>query len=135
PSNGTLSGNTTVTVSGGVATFSNLSINNAGNGYTLTANSGSLTGATSAAFNVSTATATVVEGFETSGSWHVAGGWYLTAYRSTAAAHDGSYGLDDYAGSDWIYRTDSAAQLKAGDTASVWLKFSGAADGRAYFAF
>src|SRR5439155_1890730 len=35
--NGTLNGTTTVTVSGGVATFSNLSINNAGNGYTLTA--------------------------------------------------------------------------------------------------
>ena len=42
----------TVTVSGGVATFSSLSISNAGNGYTLKASSGTLTAATSAAFNV-----------------------------------------------------------------------------------
>jgi len=34
-------------VSGGVATFNNLSINNTGNSYTLTASSGSLTGTTS----------------------------------------------------------------------------------------
>jgi len=43
PGSGTLGGTTTVTVAGGVATFSNLSINNSGNGYTLTASSGILT--------------------------------------------------------------------------------------------
>jgi subtilase family serine protease len=55
PGSGTLSGTTSVTVSGGVATFSNLSINNAGNGYTLAASSGSLAGATSNAFNITAA--------------------------------------------------------------------------------
>src|SRR5205807_1615238 len=35
PAGGSLSGTTPVTVSGGIATFSNLSINNVGNGYTL----------------------------------------------------------------------------------------------------
>ena len=38
----------------GVATFSNLSINNAGSGYTLVANSGALTFATSNTFNITT---------------------------------------------------------------------------------
>src|SRR5262249_38240667 len=46
PAGGTLAGTTTVTVSGGVATFTNLSINNAGTSYTLTASSAGLTGAT-----------------------------------------------------------------------------------------
>ena len=52
PSGGTLSGTTTVTAASGVATFSDLSINLVGTGYTLAASSGALTGATSAAFNV-----------------------------------------------------------------------------------
>src|SRR5262249_18770976 len=46
---------TTVTVAAGVATFSNLSINLAGTGYTLGATSGSLTPATSTNFSVSEA--------------------------------------------------------------------------------
>ena len=52
PGSGTLSGTTTVMPVNGVATFPNLSINNLGNGYTLTAAASSLTGATSTIFNV-----------------------------------------------------------------------------------
>src|SRR2546422_302263 len=52
PGGGTLSGTTTVTAVNGVATFSNLSINRAGNGYTLVATGTGLTGATSAPFNI-----------------------------------------------------------------------------------
>src|SRR5262249_23816029 len=56
PSGGTLAGTATVAAVGGIATFSNLSINNAGNGYTLIASSGSptpaLTTATSTPFNI-----------------------------------------------------------------------------------
>src|SRR5207244_3066264 len=52
PTGATLGGTTTVTVTGGVATFGNLSINRAGAGYTLGANSGSLGSATSASFSV-----------------------------------------------------------------------------------
>ncbi len=52
PGTGTLSGTATVTASGGVATFSNLSIDKTGTGYTLAASSGVLTGATSNTFNV-----------------------------------------------------------------------------------
>ena len=47
PGGGTLGGTLTVAAVNGVATFSNLSINKAGTGYTLTATDGSLSGATS----------------------------------------------------------------------------------------
>jgi len=47
-----LSGNTTVNAVNGVATFSGLSVNLAGSGYTLGATSGTLTPATSTAFDV-----------------------------------------------------------------------------------
>ena len=53
PGGGTLSGGSAVTVATGIATFSGLSINTAGTGYTLTASSTpSYTAATSAAFNI-----------------------------------------------------------------------------------
>lgn len=53
PGGGTLSGGAAVTVASGIATFSGLSINTAGTGYTLTASSSpSYTGARSAAFNI-----------------------------------------------------------------------------------
>ena len=56
PAGGTLSGGSAVTVASGIATFSGLSINTAGTGYTLTASSTpSYTAATSAAFNITTA--------------------------------------------------------------------------------
>ena len=53
PGSGTLAGTLTANASSGVATFSNLSINSSGVGYTLTASSGSLTGATSSPFTIS----------------------------------------------------------------------------------
>jgi len=52
PGGGTLSGTTTVSATGGVASFPTLSINLVGVGYTLTASSAPLTGATSSAFNI-----------------------------------------------------------------------------------
>ncbi len=52
PAGGTLSGGTTVAAVGGVATFSSLSLDKAGTGYTITAAAAGLTWATSAAFNV-----------------------------------------------------------------------------------
>jgi len=53
PAGGTLSGTTSVAASGGLASFSTLSLDMAGAGYTLSASSGTLTGATSAPFDVS----------------------------------------------------------------------------------
>ena len=52
PGGGTLSGTTTVAAVNGVATFSGLSIDKAGTGYTLAASDGTLTGATSSAFDI-----------------------------------------------------------------------------------
>jgi len=52
PGSGTLGGTVTVAAVSGVATFSSLSIDKVGTGYTLTAAATSLSGATSSAFNV-----------------------------------------------------------------------------------
>jgi len=52
PTGGILSGTLTVAAIGGEATFSDISVSRAGNGYTLTASATGLTGATSTAFNV-----------------------------------------------------------------------------------
>src|SRR5207249_4647963 len=52
PGGGTLSGTTPVNAVAGVATFSNLSINKTGTGYTLQATSTGLTSATSALFTI-----------------------------------------------------------------------------------
>src|SRR5207253_1278691 len=61
PASGTLSGTTTVAAVNGVATFSHLSIDKAGAGYTLTASASGLTSGTSSAFNISAgAAATLV---------------------------------------------------------------------------
>ncbi len=60
PGSGVLSGTASTNAVAGLATFSNLSINRSGTGYTLTAASGALTGATSSAFNVNPGTATAV---------------------------------------------------------------------------
>jgi len=59
PGGGTLAGTATVAATAGVATFSNLSINKTGTGYTLGASSGGLTG-TSAGFNVAPGSATLL---------------------------------------------------------------------------
>src|SRR5581483_11504411 len=53
PSGGTLGGVTTVSASGGQATFDNLTIDRAGTGYARRASAGGLTSATSSAFNIS----------------------------------------------------------------------------------
>src|SRR5262249_46448706 len=50
-----LSGSSTVTVQGGVATFTNLSVDKAGAGYTLTASSGTLLAAMSNSFSITPA--------------------------------------------------------------------------------
>ncbi|MGB6393713.1 MAG: PKD domain-containing protein [Candidatus Acidiferrales bacterium] len=52
PASGTLAGTLAVSAVNGVATFTNLSINNAGTGYTLAASAAGLAAATSSAFNV-----------------------------------------------------------------------------------
>ena len=60
PGNGTLGGTFTEAAVKGVATFSNLSINEPGTGYTLTASDGDLSEATSGSFNVLVQTGTTL---------------------------------------------------------------------------
>jgi alpha-tubulin suppressor-like RCC1 family protein len=73
PSGGTLSGTTTVAAVAGVATFGNLSINNAGTGYTLTAAASGLTGATSAAFTITPPPAGLTFAAVDAGGFHTCG--------------------------------------------------------------
>jgi len=70
PGNGVLSGTTTATVSGEIATFGNLSISQLGSGYTLVGTLGKMT-ATSVGFNVAVATSSVVESFDASRTYYV----------------------------------------------------------------
>jgi hypothetical protein len=67
---------------------------------------------------------------------------YTTALRAVpsatilpVAAHDGLQGLVKQDGYEWIIREDSGSTVHEGDTVSVWVKFAGAADGRAYLGF
>jgi hypothetical protein len=57
PASGTLAGTTTVAAAAGIAAFPDLSIDNAGSGYTLTAAAAGTAGALSAAFDVTAAQA------------------------------------------------------------------------------
>jgi len=108
PAGGTLSGTLTVTASGGVATFSTLSINNPGNGYTLTAGSGALTGATSNGFNITPAVATH---FSVTGPSSSTAG---TAFSITVSALDaGNHVVTSYAGTVTFTSTDGQAALPA----------------------
>jgi hypothetical protein len=70
PGSGTLSGGSS-TASSGLATFSALSINNSGVGYTLTASSSGLASVTTSAFNVTGARFSAV----TTGTWNSTATW------------------------------------------------------------
>jgi len=136
PGGATLTGGGAVTVSHGVATFTGLSLNKAGNGYTLTATGGTMPKITSSSFNVTAVSSNVIESFESGlNGYYYAGSVPPQVQLSAAAAHDGSLGLLDAGDGDWYLRLDNAAKINPGDTVSVWTRFVGSADGRAYFGF
>src|SRR5205823_1731636 len=89
PGSGTLSGTTTVAAVAGVATFPGLSINKVGTGYTLTANSGSLSGTTSTPFNITAGAATQLS-FSVQPSNTVAGAAITPAMQVTALDGQGN---------------------------------------------
>ncbi len=97
PSGGTLAGPTTVAAVAGIATFSNLSIDKVGTGYTLRATSGALTAATSTAFNITPSTATQLV-FTVQPSNTVAGATITPAVRVTARDAQGNT-VPDFTGS------------------------------------
>jgi len=71
PGSGTLSGTLTQNTVNGISTFNDLSINNGGTGYTLTASSSGVTGATSNAFNIIPPPATLGIGSGLVGWWQL----------------------------------------------------------------
>jgi hypothetical protein len=91
PSGGVLSGTTTVSTVDGIATFANLQIDRAGDGYTLVATAGTFAAATSAAFDVvspvppgspvslSAFGAATVDGISSAAEWDNAGRVHLLA--------------------------------------------------------
>ncbi|HET9707460.1 MAG TPA: hypothetical protein VFP39_04065, partial [Gemmatimonadales bacterium] len=83
PGSGVLGGTAAVAAVNGVASFSNLTISQAGNGYTLSAAATGLTGATSAAFDVTAARATQL-GFSVQPSSVAAGTSITPAVKVTA---------------------------------------------------
>jgi hypothetical protein len=130
PSAGTLSGTTPVAAVNGVATFSDLSINKAGTGYTLTASSGGLTSVTSNGFNIGAGAATH---FTVVGPASTTAG---TAFNVTVTALDAANNIaTGYTSTIHFTSTDSQAALPvdytflAGDngskTFSAMLKTAG----------
>src|SRR5207302_1887529 len=87
PSSGTLSGTKTVAAVGGVASFSGLSIDKAGTGYTLTATGAGST--TSAAFNITPAAASALV-FSVEPTNTVAGAAITPAVKITAQDGNGN---------------------------------------------
>ncbi len=69
PASGVLGGTLTVNAVSGVATFSTLTINTQGTGYTLSASSAGLTSATSNAFNITPPIATYIQPFNAGHGW------------------------------------------------------------------
>lgn len=132
----TLGGTLSATFNNGVASFSNLSVNQLGAGYILVASSNGLTGTTSTPFSV--VYNTLLENF-TNGltGYEQAGASKSSTTTTAAAAHPGTatMGLSDGGDLNWYYRTDPAGAVNPGDTVSVWVQFAGGANGRAYFGF
>jgi subtilase family serine protease len=139
PTGATLGGTNPVTVSGGVATFSNLTVNLVGTGYTLGASSGSLNMAMSASFNITGGSA-IIEDFEHGLGQYFATNPFTSGTTATYAAHDGNSGLVLFPASfffspGWIYRSDAAAQVQQGETLSAWVQIVGSLNNRVYFGF
>ncbi len=88
PSGGVLAGAVKVAAVGGIASFSTLNINLAGTGYTLTAASGALAGATSAPFDITSTLATQLT-FSTQPSTATAGAIIAPAVKVTARNSSG----------------------------------------------
>ncbi|MGA7499857.1 MAG: hypothetical protein WBX00_24265, partial [Isosphaeraceae bacterium] len=96
PDGGTLGGTLTVTAANGVVTFSGLTLDQAANGYTITATGSSLTKATTSAFNVTPAAASQLVVTQEPPSSVTAGvGFHFTItaedpYGNVATAFNGS---------------------------------------------
>ena len=140
PGAGTLHGNMTVTSSGFV-TFPDLSIDQPGNGYTLTASAAGLTSATSNAFNITSPTGTgIISGVITrvSNGATIAGAlveaFQGTALRGTAVTNSsGNYSITGLAAGTYTVRASftglvpqmvSSVVVTSGNTTTVDLSLN-----------
>ena len=99
PGGGTLSGTTSKNAANGVASFSDLSINQSSNGYTLTASSAGLTGASSNAFDIFPVLGTIAGIITRSGDGSPIGGAFVEALQTgvvkgtAASGGNGNYSI------------------------------------------
>ena len=75
PSTGVLGGTTTVAAGGGIATFSDLTIDQVGSGYTLLASATGLNSATSASFNITSSSGVITWVNASGGNWSTGSNW------------------------------------------------------------
>jgi titin len=122
PGKATLSGTLSATVTSGTATFSNLSINNAGVGYVMSATSGTLPVLLSNAFNISPTTHFAINGPRTT----VAG----TTYQIVVSARTATNQPDSsYRGTVFITSTDKQALINGLPPSPAGYSFPAAANG------
>jgi len=134
PAGGILSGTTPKNATSGVAAFSDLSINQPGNGYTLTATSAGLTSATSATFNIIATTGTVGGTVVRASDSNPINGALVKALQggvlkgSATTAANGSYSIGNLAAGSYDIRASSAGygtqtqngqSVTAGNTTTV----------------
>ena len=115
PAGGTLSGTLTQTAASGVATFSSISIDNIGTGYTLSASATGLISGTSTAFNV-VAPLNVNAWINTSGgSWNTAANWSKNAVPVSTDTvwirQSGTYTVTDNVATSTVAGLDVGAPL------------------------
>ncbi len=114
PGGGTLSGTTTKNAVSGIANFSDLSINQPGNAYTLSATSSGLTAASSANFSIIGTTGTIGGAVSQSGSGAAIAGALVEVLQasvlkgSVTTAANGSYSISILAPGSYDVRASAA---------------------------
>jgi hypothetical protein len=117
PTGTTLGGTLTVAAVNGVATFSDLTVDKVGTGYTLQATSGSLTSVTTNSFNVVAAAASTftLTGFPSPTTAGTAGNFTVTAYDPFGNVATGYLGTVHFTSSDGQAVLPSDYTFKSGD--------------------
>ena len=150
PGGGTLSGTTSKNAVSGIASYSDLSINQPGNGYTLSATSTGLTAASSATFNIIATTGTIGGVVSQSGSGAAIGGALVEVLQSSVlkgsatTAANGSYSISTLAPGSYDVRASAAGygtqtqngqSVAAGITTTVNFSLASGPEYQQYLAF
>jgi hypothetical protein len=128
PGQASLGGGTSKSAIAGVATFSNLTINQAGSGYTLSATSSGLSPATSATFSITSSTGGIAGRVTRAGDGAAIGAATVQALQaglikaSVASGPDGTYSLTGLAAGSYSVRVATAGyqgQTQTGITVAI----------------